>query len=730
MARISTLVFLLFLAPAAIQAQSTGTLRGKVTLADNGNPLHDVAVTIVKLKLSTETDETGSYEFKNVPAGTWAVHAHMEGFPDTVQTVTISGNDTVAADFQMKLKGIREQVTVSATGSEQSTFESFQSVVTLDNIDLTEKGQPSLGEVLDRQPGIAKRSFGPGSSRPIVRGFDGDRVLVLQDGLQLGSIGAQSGDHGEPVDVLSLDRIEVVKGPAALLYGSNAIGGVVNAITGHNLHTDPHAGARGYLTGIGGSNNNQGGTSGGIEYGAGKMLYWGNGSFQRLGDYRAPQVGRIDNSAGYNRGGSGGLGYFGDNGFFSASYGYDQRRYGVPFAGLLEGEPDAQIDLKMRRHAFGANLGRRNLSGFLDSIRLSLNYSDYNHKELEIEDGRESVGTTFDNDLFVYRGVVEQKRRGALTGSFGFWGQRRRYETVGAEALAPPTTQNSIALFGLEEINLKRVAFQFGGRLENNRYAPANGFARSFTGFSGAAGVRVPLWSGGAFVVNYNHSYRAPALEELYNDGPHPGNLTFEIGNRNLRRELGDGVEFSLRHATSKARLEANYFHYSLRDFIFLAPTGDVEDGLPVGEYQQFDARYRGTELRAEYNVLPTLWMLTGLDYVRAELTQANQSLPRIPPLRFRLGADWRWKGIGVRPEFVAVARQRKVFAPETPTDAYALFNVDFSYTITQEHIAHIFSLNTFNLGNTLYRNHSSFIKDLAPEIGRGVRFVYTLRFF
>ncbi len=730
MHRFLFLLSFILLFSLSICAQSSGTLRGKVTLADNGNPLHDVAVTIVKLKLTAATDERGNYEFARVPAGVWAVHAHLESFPDTVQTVTINGNDSVTADFQLKLKGIREQVTISATGSEQSTLEAFQSVTSLDSIDLTEKGQPSLGEVLDRQPGIAKRSFGPGSSRPIVRGFDGDRVLVLQDGMQLGSVGAQSGDHGEPIDVLSLERIEVVKGPAALLYGSNAVGGVVNAITGHNLHTNPHSGARGYLTGIGGSNNNQGGTSGGIEYGAGKMLYWGNGSFQRVGDYRAPTIGRIDNSAGRTSSGSGGLGYFGDKGFFSANYGYDQRRYGIPFAGLLEGEPDAQIDLKMRRHVFGFNAGKKELNSWLESFRLSLNYSDYNHKELEIADGAESVGTNFDNDLFVYRGVFEQKRRGALTGSFGFWGQRRNYETIGAEALAPPTKQNSIAVFGLEEINLKRVAFQLGGRIEHNRYAPATGEVRSFTGFSGAAGMRVPLWSGGAFVVNYNHSYRAPALEELYNFGPHPGNLTFEIGDKNLRRERGDGIEFSLRHSTTKARLEANYFHYHLRDYIFLAPTGDSEDGLPVGAYQQFDARYRGTELRADFNVAPNLWLLTGLDYVNAELTQTRQSLPRIPPLRFRLGADWRWKGIGVRPEFVAVRRQRHVFAPETPTAGYGLLNVDVSYTLTQDHVAHIFSVNTFNVGNRLYRNHSSFIKDLAPEIGRGVRVVYTLRFF
>ncbi len=730
MARFYLLLFTLTIFTTSIFAQPTGSIRGKVTLEGNDKPLHDVAISIIKLKLTAETDERGNYEIKNVPVGIWSVHAHLEGFPDAVQILTIKGSDAVTADFLLKLKGLRDQVTISASGNEQSTFEAFQSVNSLDNVDLTEKGHPSLGEVLDKQPGVAKRSFGPGSSRPIVRGFDGDRVLVLQDGMQIGSVGAQSGDHGEPVDVLSLERLEVVKGPAALLYGSNAIGGVVNAITGHNLHNKPHEGARGYLTGIGGTTNSQGGTSGGMEYGLGNLLLWGNGSFQRVGDYRAPTTGRIDNSAARSGGGSGGFGYFGEKGYFGGNYAYDERRYGIPFAGLLEGEPDSQIDLTMRRHALGLNAGSTHLNSFLNAFRLSFNYSDYKHQEIEVADGKETIGTTFNNDLFVYRGVFEQERKGILSGSFGFWGQRRNYESIGAEALAPPTTQNAFALFGLEEFDFKRVSFQLGGRMEHNRYSPVTGKARNFTGFSGAAGTRLRLWEGGAFVINYTHSYRAPALEELYNNGPHPGNLTFEIGDTNLTRERGDGVEFSLRHSASRVRAEFNYFYYGLKDFIFLAPTGNIEDGLPEATYTQGDSRYRGYEARFDVNLLPGFWLNTGVDYVEAELKVGNLDLPRIPPLRGRLGMDWRYKGFGVRPEVILARKQDQVFTNETPTAGYGLFNLDFSYTFTQQHLAHIFSVNTFNLGDKLYRNHSSFIKDLAPEIGRGVRFVYTLRFF
>jgi outer membrane receptor protein involved in Fe transport len=163
---------------------------------------------------------------------------------------------------------------------------------------------------------------------------------------------------------------------------------------------------------------------------------------------------------------------------------------------------------------------------------------------------------------------------------------------------------------------------------------------RSFTGFSGAAGIRVATWNGGSFVANYSHSYRAPALEELYNLGPHRGNLAFEIGNADLERELGNGVDFGIRHSSKRVRFEANGFYYNIKDFIFLAPTGDVEDGLTVAEYDQGTTRYVGTEARLDAALHPAVWLNLGLDYVNAELTSTNTPLPRIPPLRGRVGLE------------------------------------------------------------------------------------------
>jgi iron complex outermembrane receptor protein len=744
---------LLLLSPAGSLAQtaSGGTLRGTVTLAEGGTPIHNAIVTLVQLKRSVETNETGAYEFTDVPPGVYTILVHMEGFPDQTGSVRIAGGAAETQDFQMRLTGLREEVTVTATGTEQSIFESFQAVTTLDPIRINEEAHPSLGEVLDKEPGVTKRSFGPGTARPVIRGFDGDRVLVVQDGVRTGSLGSQSGDHGEPIDVLSLERLEVVRGPATLLYGSNAIGGVVNAVTGHDY---AHEGWRGHFTGIGGTTNAQGGASGGLEYGTNRWMFWGNGSFQRTGDYDTPE-GRVPNSETRSSYGQAGFGWYADKGFFSGSYSLDDRRYGVPFAAQFEGgeeeeentvaafsggfftprnleEEEEQVDLKMRRHDVQFNGGFRNLNAFVDSFRLTLDYSDYQHRELEGEE----VGTIFNNHQFVYRGVFGQRKTGRLSGTFGFSGFHRDYETIGAESLAPPVTQNSLAVFGLQTLDFERVSFQFGGRVENNRYHPEGLQDRSFTGFSGAAGVRFVLWRGGAFVANYTHSYRAPALEELYNFGPHIGNLTFEIGNPNLTRERNDGIDFSLRHQSERFRAEANFFYYNIKDFVFLAPLDededgeiDTEDGLRVARYSQGDSRYVGGEVNLNFGLREDLWLELGFDTVNARLDDGTP-LPRIPPARGRVALDWRRGGLSVRPELLMAKDKREVFPTETRTAGYAVFNVIGSYTIARAHYAHIFTVNAFNLGDTLYRNHLSFIKELAPEIGRGVRVSYSLRFF
>ncbi|MFM9902944.1 MAG: TonB-dependent receptor [Pyrinomonadaceae bacterium] len=705
--------------------KTDGIINGTVTFKESGAAARNATVTIAELKRTVLTDENGKYEIDHVPAGKYDVIVQLERVSNLVKTVDVSsGASTI--DFELPINAINEQVTVTATGSLEAINNSFQSVTTVGALQLAEKNSLSIGEALGNEPGVANRSFGPGSGRPVIRGFDGDRVLVLQDGLRVGGIASGSGDEVEPIDILSLDRVEIVNGPATLLYGSNAIGGVVNGVSANTIYQN---GVSGYLTGFGGTNNSQVGANGGLKLGFRNFLFFGNGGMQKADDYRSPN-GTVLNSFARTGNVSGGAGWFPRNGWLIFTYGYDRRRHGIPV------EPD-EIDLESlneRRHAYEVKAGFRDLGNLIESGDFAVSYNNYLAREFEFETDENvtELEGTATNKNFNYRAFFNHRRRGKLSGTFGFSGFTRDFESIGAEAPAPRTKQNSFAAFALERFDFERIGFQFGGRVEQNGYNPAGGLRnRNFLGFSGSAGVRVPLWTGGSFVANYQHSFRAPALEELYNNGRHPGIGVFDIGNPNLNPEQGDGVDFSLRHNSERFRLAVGGFYYNLRNYVYTAFTGMTDPGsnLPIIEYSQGNSRYLGAEATLDAKLVETLWFSGKLDYVQATLIDFSRSLPRIPPLRSTLRLDWRYKSFNLRPEIVLAARQDRIFDNETPTAGYAVFNLNGSYTFFKGRSLHTLIVSGYNLNNKLYRNHLSFIKNIAPEIGRGVKFTYALRF-
>ena len=848
--------------PPAV-AQSDGGLKGCVSLKATGDPLHGASVLIVELGRSTVTEDDGSYLFDRVPLGKYKIIAHLNSlFTEDARIVTVESGKTTTADFLLSLAPHDHEITVTGSEKQETTFESFQSVESIGPHELGQTTDISLGEMLDHRvgTGIAKRGFGPGPARPIVRGFDGDRVLIMEDGIRTGTLSSQSGDHGEMINPAQLERLEIVKGPATLLYSGNAMGGTVNAISRHHeAHRHAHEGLRGFVSGSAGTANALGGGSAGLEYGTGNWMFWGRGGGIRTGDYTAPGQGKIYNSRSrLSNGGAGGVGWYGRKGFFSLEAKFDDGAYGVPFVQEFhghhgegghggddhdeegddhdeegedhdeegeddededhhdeegeedededhhdeegeededededhhdeEGEDDGEegedhdeegedhgeegedghgeeeidrIQLDSQRRNVRFTGGLKDLGTAIDEFVLKLSLTDWNHKEIEfLEDGEQNVGTVFDQQEFVYRGVFEQKKVGPLSGRFGFWGLDREYSAVGEEALSPPIDQTGFALYALEELDFETARFQFGGRVETQRYRPGlaerggghgdeeNGeeeedheaeegdeipeaINRTFTGASASAGLQVDTWSGGALVINYSHSFRAPSLEELYNYGPHAGTLSFEIGDSSLRPETGDGIEMSLRHNSRNLRGDLNLFYYNFDNFIFPFAPGAVQDELPVIEFTQLNARFLGTEANLGINLNPKLWLNLGMDYVDAQETDRNTPLPRIPPLRGKLGFDFDHLGFRVSPELIVAAQQHQTFTGETRTPGYAVMNLKASYTFVQQHLAHQFSVRVFNLNDRLYRNHSSFIKDLAPEIGRGVRLTYTMRFF
>ena len=743
-------------------AQSGGQLSGTIALAGTGGPMHGASILIVELGRSTISEHDGTYRFGNVLPGNYHVVAHLDHvFTDDAKTVVVEAGTMASLDFLLSVAVEKHEITVTASAEHETTFESFQDVESFDSFDLAEAPAASLGETLDHRvgTGIAKRSFGPGSSRPIIRGFDGDRVLVMEDGIRTGTLSSQSGDHGEV---------------ATLLYSGNAMGGTVNAVSRHHEHhRHPHQGLRGYLSGSGGTTNSLGGASAGFEAGIGKFQIWGQSGGIRTGDYTAPEIGAIFNSRSANLNSVGGFGWYGDKVFFSAELKVDRGEYGVPFAaefhghhgeeednhkeqpGEEEGDHEDEIErlaLESRRESYRVNWGLQDLGSPIESFVLKLGYVDWEHDEIEVfEDGESVLGTSFQNDQFVYRGLFEQSERGPLSGRFGFWGIDRAYQAVGEEALTPPIEQQGLAFFALEELAFERFKVQFGGRLETQRYRPAfaerdqhhheeeeedhheevpDAIDRAFAGVSASVGVHADVWEGGALVANYAHSYRAPSLEELYNFGPHAGNFAFEVGNPGLEAERGNGVDLSVRQGNGRVRGELNFFYYGFNGFIFPFLTGAERDGLREIEFTQRSARYTGTEASLDINLRPSLWLNLGMDRVDAEDTMLGTPLPRIPPLRGKLGLDFHKGQLHLAPELILASKQNQTFTDETTTAGYAVLNLTASYTYVQRHLLHRFSVNVFNIGDRLYRNHSSFIKELAPEIGRGVRFTYRMRFF
>lgn len=695
-------------------------VRGTVTLAASGAPVHHITVVLLPVGKVIESDSVGGYAFVDLAAGRYTVLATGEGLSDVRRAVELKDGETGRVDFQMGVSPLRQELTVTASASRAETFlEAFSATLTLDSTTLASKSATSLGDVLDGEAGIHRRSSGPGSTRPVIRGFDGDRVLILQDGVRTGTLGSQSGDHGEPVDPQSLDRVEVVRGPATLLYGSSAIGGVVNMVSGHHeAKTQGHRGLHGYLSGLAGSNNGLHGGSAGLDFGLDRWVFRLSSGGQRTSDYRTP-VERMFNSRSRTYSGSSGVSYYGARQWFTTSYTEQRGNYQLPIDSQhLEDEERAS--LPNRRWNLRFNGGAR------DRFQYSVNYSDYKHQEV----ANGEVETSFSNRQLDYRFLVEQPKRGPWSGSFGVWGLRRNYEATGTEAITPPTVQNAFAGYGVQTLNLERVRLQFGGRVETNRYRPQFGPSRDFTGFSGGAGISIPIDLSSVVVANYSLAYRAPAIEELYANGPHPGLMAFEVGDAQLRRERMNGLDVSYRRQDGRIKTEANFFNYWLSDQVFLAPTGEIEDGLPRAEYRQGNSRYTGFDGRLQAGLTKYTWLNAGFDAVRTELTRGGSSLPRTPPVRGRVGMDFRFRNVSVLPEAVIAARQDRTFGNETPTDGYVTMNLRGGYTLVRQHTIHSFGVNWFNANNRLYRNHLSFIKNYAAEMGRGVAVHYSLRFF
>ncbi|MCK9540444.1 MAG: TonB-dependent receptor [Novosphingobium sp.] len=639
----------------------------------------------------------------------------------------------------------------------------------LEGDELVAQSRGQIGEMLSRLPGVSATSFAPGASRPVLRGFDGDRVRVLVDGIGTIDASTVSADHAVVLDPLTVDHIDVVHGPAVLLFGGQAIGGAVNALDKRIPRSVPEQ-PRGTVIGGYGSAARERFLGGAIDIPldrrvalhldanrrkSGDLRVGGHvhspalraellheaghlaedGEADEAAEYRelAGLSDRIPNSGAKTTTIGAGLGFIDNGGNLGLSIQHTDSRYGVPMRpGSSHGHDHAHddhgheeagpvsIDLRQTRIDLR---GALEFGGLFDSLQLRGAYGDYRHVELE---GAET-GTIFDSEGYEVRADLVQSRRGGWRGRSGVQAQWRKLLIDGAEAFTPDYETSRLGLFTLQSLQLGG-GFEAEGALRYERArvrAGSIGFARSFDLWSGAVGLSWMPAQGWKTGGNYIRGARSPAPEELLSDGLHVATQSYERGDPAFRTERSDGIEAYIRYEAEGLKLALTGFATDFKGFIAALPTGEDMEGFPVFQYLQHPARFRGFEAEAGADLLR--WpggifrLEGGADYTRATLKGIGP-VPRIPPLRLRGGAKLELGAIHFHGEVEWNKTQRRVAAFENAVGGFTLVNLSAHWHPLGEEGPLTLLLAANNLFDVTGRRAASFTRDFVPIAGRDVR--------
>lgn len=664
-----------------------------------------------------------------------------------------------------------EHFVVTASPFQRAQADLAQATTVLAGTALEQRRALTLGETLTGLPGLSSTWHGPGASRPVIRGLGGDRVRLLENGTGTLDASVISPDHAVSVEPLVVESIEVVRGPASLLYGGSAIGGVVNVLT-HRIETDlPERAVSGGIEGRHGTAADEFSAGGTVNVALRRepdhaLVLHLDGFHRDTGDLAIPgfaesarlraaeieharEAGEplpgfardvLPNSRVHSRGGAAGLSWVGKNSHFGFSRSLSATEYGVPGHAHAGGDP-VRIDLRQRRwDVQGASHER---SGLFSGGRFKFGHADYEHRELE---GVE-VGTTYRQRGSELRAELLHDDLAGLAGTWGAQFNRNLLAVEGDEAFLPPARTAQQAFFAFEEFRRGEWSGEFGARHERQEIDVRDGSGRGRTdgSLSLSAGAVWNPADGWTLALSVVRSQRAPNAQELYAYGPHLGTNAFEIGSPVLARERALGLEASVRRRSGRVTGEVTLFAQRFRGFVYERDTGRVaaegadgfeladpaslpaeaaEGALAVLEFAQTSARFHGaeTEMRFHLHDAPPhqLDLRLAADFVRAE-DDAGRPLPRIPAARFAAGLDWRhgpWAG-GV--EWQRTARQRRVAAREAPSSGYSSLSAQLSWCHQRgDHAWELFLRGT-NLTDAEARPHLSFLKELAPLPGRNV---------
>ncbi len=662
---------------------------------------------------------------------------------------------------------------------QQSERDVLQGTSVLSGEALTRALRPTIGETLARLPGVSATSFGPTASRPILRGFQGERIRVLTDGIGSIDVSNTSVDHAVVIDPLLAERIEVLRGPSALLFGSSAVGGVVNVVDTRIPRTVPANGYR--LNGIAnyGSAANERSLQGAGDVAVGDhLVLHADGSYLKTGDLRIggnalsrgartaalgqvglPQDpadepidfagsaairGKLPNSAAETWTAGVGASIVTDTGSLGVSYSHYDSLYGIPirYATAVGQEQEApRLDLVQNRVDLRGEV--RTGGDVIGAIRVRIGHATYRHYELE-EDG--SIGTAFFNNGTEGRVEIVQARRGPWSGASGVQYFNRLFDVAGEEAFLPRNETNQTGLFTVQQFDFGRFRAEGGLRYEwsdltaktdpDNRFFVGN---RSFNALSGSLGASYGVSDAVRFGVNLSRTERAPSAEELFANGGHAGTQAYELGSPDFRLEKSWGVEATLHAHTDRVNFDASAYYNWFSNYISenqvdpavcQAAADPREVDLPCFQYQQADARYYGFEA----DLSASLFMIGSTkinadvlgDYVHANIVDVGP-VPRIPAPRVLGGLEAQTDFLTARAEVEHAFRQNRTADFETRTNDYTMVNASIALSPFGRDNKTQLLLSANNIFDVTARRASSFLKDFAPLAGRDLR--ATLRF-
>ncbi|MEZ5757562.1 MAG: TonB-dependent receptor [Emcibacteraceae bacterium] len=647
---------------------------------------------------------------------------------------------------------------VTASPHQKSRFDVLQGSNILSDDELNKQMEATIGETLSGIPGISSTFFGSGASRPIIRGLGGDRIRVLINGI--GSIDASSTspDHAVAGDPLTAERVEILRGASTLLYGNNAVGGVVNIIDNRIPASIPENGVSGKarLSVDSVSNDRSAGGTFNAEV-VNNLVLNVNGYYRKTGDYSIPgyaeseifhaleeaehegdaeeeeeeeQFGVVENSDLENKGGSLGLAVFGEGFTFGASFNINDGDYGVPGHSHHHEEEEedheeheeevVRINLDQKRFDLKGDIENDFL--IFEEARMRFGYADYKHVELE----NGTPGTTFNNKGWEGRMEFLQQTIGNVRGSMGVQLRKRDFSAIGEEAFVPPTDTFQWGAFVVEEIEVEPVTFELGGRFDHQSAKNKTiNFNKSFNNFSFSAGAAVHPTENDLIGISLSRSERSPTSEELFSNGPHLATSAYELGNVNLKNEQAISGEITFKRDVGLFSGSLNIYHTWYKNFIYEHETGQLMDDLNLIEFRARDAKFYGAELEANYTVIDEsdyqVVLNASGDFVHATFNDGSV-VPRIPAASANIGIEYQADMFDVGGEARFVGKKTKTAANVLPTNGYV--SLDFSVTWRpfgdEKNLDVRFQAQ--NITNSEQREHTSFLKDLLPMPGRNFR--------